>query len=63
MAEKQYSAALLSMLDRASQTERGYMAYPITRVELLAPVTDANPDGLPRRVFRVGDNGQWEEVQ
>ena len=63
MTEKPYSAAVVSMLDRDSQSENLYMFYPITRVELLAPVTLENPDGLPRRVFRVADTGEWEEVQ
>jgi hypothetical protein len=62
MAEKLYSSAMFNMLDRESQTEKGFMAYPITRVELVSVPSEENPRGLPHRVFVVDPaSGQWRE--
>lgn len=61
MSEKPYSAAIVSFLDRGPQTETVKMCYPITRIELLPPLTADNPEGLPRRVFVVDAQGQWQE--
>jgi len=66
-SEKPYLAAIVDFLDRGPQTVKRNMCYPITRVELLSPVTLENPDGLPKRIFVVQEDGArppcWVEVQ
>jgi hypothetical protein len=60
--EKKYLAAQLNMLNRGDQTEKKFMAYPITRVVLLGEVTPENIDGsIGSRTFFVDRAGRWQE--
>jgi len=62
MIDKAYSSAMFDMLERETWTVRKYMAYPITRVELLSVPNDSNPNCLPRRIFTLDPTtGQWVE--
>ena len=57
--EMNYASAVVSMLDRDSQTTRQAMMYPITRVEL----KHINGDAIvTSRVFVVDDSGHWVEA-
>jgi hypothetical protein len=60
MSEKDYSTAIIELLDRDSQQVRRGMCYPITRVELLSLPSADNLEGLPKRVFIV-EGGKWVE--
>jgi hypothetical protein len=60
MTEKPYSSAVVTMLDRDSQAERGAMLYPITRVAL-NEVIDGTVKAV--RVFFVSEDGKWVEQQ
>ncbi len=62
MKEQAYASAIFDMLERETWTVSKYMAYPISRVELLSVPSDSNPNCQPRRVFVLNpDNGQWVE--
>jgi len=60
MADKPYSGALLTLIDRDSQAETKTLAYPITRISLY----EFTGTGLEIvRTFVVDDSGRWVEEQ
>jgi hypothetical protein len=62
VAEKKYLAAQINMLNRDDQTEKKFMAYPITRVVLLGELTPENINGsIGSRTFYVDLAGTWQE--
>jgi hypothetical protein len=64
VTEKKYLAAQINMLNREDQTEKTFMAYPITRVVLLGELTPENLNGsIGSRTFFVGRDGAWAELQ
>lgn len=62
MSEKEYGAASVLMLNREDQSERKYLCYPITRIELFDPDAVKRGDHKPSRVFVI-DGDRWKEVQ
>lgn len=61
MSEKPCLSVTCSMLDRETQVEKEFMAYPITRVVLCGPMSPANPRGEPSRTFVATETG-WREL-
>lgn len=57
--EMEYASAIISFLDRDSQTVTA-MTYPITRIELKEMRGD---EIVTARTFYVGDDGRWVETE
>lgn len=60
MSELAYSSAKVDMLDRETQTVKGTMLYPITKVELLEFRGNAI---VTARTFVVDEHDRWVEQQ
>lgn len=65
MSDKPYAGLRVTLLDRASGTERVLMLYPATRVELLAMALEGPPTETVRTFVPLDNMGAdvmgWQE--